>query len=384
MKQLLTAQQRTRYDEFKRFVASNVTPFAEDWDRHQQVPQSAINQLAKAGYLGVTLPVEFGGLGWDAVTFGALNEAMGRGSCSLTGLLTVQSMVCMPLVKWGTSAQKKKWLPALARGEIVGAFALTEPGTGSAIQYLTTEFAQGDNSHGLVLNGCKKWITFGQRADVFLVFGKMREQSVACLVPRDTPGFAIEPIQDLMGFRASGLAQLTFTNVEVPNENIVGKPGFALSHVAPVGLGYGRISTACSALGVLRGCLEESVAHAANRKIGSKIAGELGMVRSLLAAMGADLEAAGFLCHSACRAEDERLPEVFEKTLLAKYFTSRAAVRAASDAVQIHGALGCHGSSPVSRFYRDAKITEIIEGTTQIHEELLGGMLINRVRQRTA
>ena len=132
------------------------------------------------------------------------------------------------------------------------------------------------------------------------------------------------------------------------------------------------------ALGLLRGCFEESIAYAATRKIGDNTVGDIGMIRSLIARMGTDLEAGSFLCHSACRAEDDHLPEAFEKTLMAKYFTSRAAVRAASDAVQIRGASGCHGSSPVSRYYRDAKIMEIIEGTTQIHEDILGKMFVDQ------
>jgi alkylation response protein AidB-like acyl-CoA dehydrogenase len=181
-----------------------------------------------------------------------------------------------------------------------------------------------------------------------------------------------------MGFRAAGLAELHFEDVAVPATNVVGKPGFALSHVAPLGLHYGRISTACSALGLLRGCFEESVAHASRRRIGDQTVGDLGMIRSLIARMGTDLEAAGLLCHSACRAQDDHRPEVFERTLMAKHFTSRAAVRAASDAVQIRGAAGCHGSSPVSRYYRDAKIMEIIEGTTQVHEDILGKMFVDQ------
>ena len=160
----------------------------------------------------------------------------------------------------------------------------------------------------------------------------------------------------MMGFRAAGLAEIHFHDVEVPSANLVGKPGFALSHVAPVALHYGRISTAWSGLGLLRGCFEESIAHAATRKIGNNTVGDIGMIRSLIARMGTDLAAGSLLCHSACRAEDDHLPEVVEKTLMAKYHTSRAAVRAAVDAVQIRGASGCHESSRVSRYYRDAKL----------------------------
>jgi len=375
---LLTDQQKAKHAEFKNFVTLNVEPFAEAWDREQRIPDLMISTLAKSGYLGCSLPRDYGGQGWDIVTFGLLNEALGRGSSSLTGVLTVQAMVSMALLKWGTEEQKGRWLPSLAKGEMIGAFALTEPGAGSAIQSLVTEFTRSPKSDSLILNGNKKWITCAQLAEVFLVFGKLEQRSVACLVPRGAPGLEVEPIHDLMGFRSAGLAQLTFNDVEVPSANIVGKPGFALSHVAPVGLQYGRISTACSGLGLLRGCFEESIGYAAVRKIAEKTVGEIGMIRSLIAKMGTDLEAGNFLCHNACRSEEDHVPEAFEKTLTAKYFTSRAAVRAASDAIQIRGASGCHESSPVSRYYRDAKLMEIIEGTTQIHEEILGKIFVGQ------
>ncbi len=375
MQHLLTDEQKAKRTEFKDFVSLHVEPFANEWDREQRIPDPVISMLAKSGCLGCSLPKKYGGQGWDIVTFGLLNEALGRGSSSLTGVLTVQAMVSMALLKWGTEAQKGKWLPPLAKGEMIAAFALTEPGVGSAIQSLATEFAHGSKSDSLILNGGKKWISCAQLAGVFLVFGMLEQRSVACLVPRETPGLEIEPIHDLMGL------QLTFNDVEVPSANIVGKPGFALSHVAPVGLQYGRISTACSGLGLLRGCFEESVAYAAVRKIAEKTVGEISMIRSLIARMGSDLEAGTFLCHNACRSEQDHVPEAFEKALTAKYFTSRAAVRAASDAVQIRGASGCHESSPVSRYYRDSKIMEIIEGTTQIHEELLGEIFVGQAGQ---
>jgi alkylation response protein AidB-like acyl-CoA dehydrogenase len=338
--------------------------------------------MAKKGYLGANLPREFGGQAWDVVTFGLLNEAFGRGSSSLTSYLTVQAMVSMALMKWGTRAQKETWLPRLATGEIIGSFAMTEPGVGSDLTAMETEYARGPGSETLTLNGKKQWITCAQVAGLFLVFGRMGDEFVACLVPRDAPGFTIEPIRDLMGFRAAGLAKLSFVNVEVPVSNIVGKPGFALSHVMPFGLQYGRISTACSALGIMRGCFEESVAYAAERKIRNRPLGEMGMMRTLIARMGADVEAGNFLCHHACRSDDERAPEAFENALTAKYFTSQAAVRAASDAVQLRGAAGCHDSSATARYYASAKIMEIIEGTTQIHEDLLGKMYLAQAGAR--
>jgi alkylation response protein AidB-like acyl-CoA dehydrogenase len=374
----LTEQQLAKYAEFKRFVALHVEPRAAAWEREQKLPEDVISMMGKAGYLGSTLPRDFGGQGWDVVTFGLLNEAFGKASSSLTGVLTVQAMVSMALLKWGDARQKQTWLPRLSKGEIIAAIALTEPGGGSALHAMTTTFTRRPETGSLSLNGRKRWITCAQRAGLYLVYGKLENQPVACLVPRETPGLEVEPISELMGFRAAGLAQLTFNNVEIPTSDIVGRPGFALSHVAPVSLHFGRISTACSALGLIRGCFEESITHAAERKIGEKPVGEFGMIRSLITRMGADLEAAGMLCLSACRSEDERAPESFESALLAKYFTSLAAVRAASDAVQIKGASGCHESSPTARYYQSAKIMEIIEGTTQIHEELLGAIFVRR------
>lgn len=371
MQSFLTETQQARQREFREFVASKVAPFAAEWDRAEKIPEATVKLIADAGYLGSTLPVKYGGQGWDTVTFGLLNEAFGRGSAALTDLLTVQAMVSMSLLKWGSEDQKSRWLPPLARGEIIGAFALTESGGGSDLQSLQTRFTEtGDGTYRL--SGEKTWISYGQTAGLFLVIGYAGALPMACLVPRESAGVKIEPITGMLGFRAAGLARVTFSDVAISAADVVGKPGVALSYIAPVGLQYGRISTACSALGLLRGCFEEASSRAATRKIGSGTVGDFGMIRSLLARMGTDLHAAALLCLSACRATDERLPEAFTKTLMAKYFSSRAAVQAASDAVQIWGAEGCHEDSPVARYYRDAKILEIIEGTSQIHEELLG------------
>lgn len=366
----------SKYEEYKAFVALQVEPCAEHWDREQRIPNSILSLMAEAGYLGCAVPAEFGGQDYDAAAWGLLHEAFGKGSSALTGVLTVQTMVSKALLKWGTPEQKREWIPPLASGETIGAFALTEAGSGSDTRSSTTTFDR--DGHQLILNGSKKWISCAQFAGMFLVFGTLESRPVACIVPRTSPGVTVTPIRDLMGFRSAGLGEIHFDSVVVPSSNCVGKPGYALSHVASVGLHYGRISTACSALGLLRGCVEESIAYASQRKIGEKAVGDMGMIRSLIARMGTDLEAGRLLCQAACEAQDRQLPEAFGKALMAKYFTSRAAVAAASDAVQIRGASGCHGSSPVSRYYRDAKIMEIIEGTTQIHEDLLGQMLVGQ------
>ena len=373
---LHTENQKLRYEKFTDFIKTNVEPYASKWDYNQEMPDDFLSLLGSAGYLGSNIPTEFSGKGWDFVTFGLLNEAVGRGISSLTDLLTIQAMVSSTLIKWGTSEQKSKWLEPLARGEIIGAFSLTEPNVGSAIQSLETKINKRGDKY--ILNGRKRWTSYGEKAGLFLIFGKDEDKSIACLLSKDTPGLEISPIKNMMGFRAAHMAQLNFHEIEIPESDIVGKPGFALSHVASIGLHYGRISTSCSALGLLRACFEESVIYSSKRKIGNKFVGEEGMIRTLIARMGTDLHAASLLCYSACKAEDEHTPDVYEKVQMAKYFTSKAVVRAASDAVQIQGANGCHESSNVARYYRDSKIMEIIEGTTQIHERMLGKTFVEK------
>ena len=382
MNSLLTEEQSRKYKEFQEFAAKNVAPFASEWDLAQKIPEAAVAQFGRTGYLGASLPTEFGGQGWDTVTFGLLNEALGRCDSAFTGILTVQSMFSMALLKWGTAEQRARWLPPLAKGEMIAAFALTEPGAGSDLQGMTTEYRRNEKGDGLVLNGEKKWITCAQLAGVFLIFGKLEQKSIACIVPRDSAGFEIEPIRDLMGFRAAGLGRLRFHDVAIPASNIVGKPGFAFSHVAPVGLQWGRVSTAFSSVGLLRGCVEESTDYAVSRKVGGQRVGDFGMIQSFIARMGTDLEAAKLLCWSACRAADDQLPDAITKIFMAKYFASQAAVRASADAVQIRGASGCHESSPVARYYRGSKIMEIIEGTTQVHEYILGRGLVHEAIRR--
>ncbi|MEP6670959.1 MAG: acyl-CoA dehydrogenase family protein [Chthoniobacter sp.] len=383
MRSFLTADQQARQRDFREFVALYVEPAAAEWDRAQSIPAATVTRMAEAGYLGNMLPVKYDGRGWDTVTFGLLNEAFGRGCPALTDLLTVQAMVSMTLLKWGTDEQKSRWLPPLARGEMIGAFALTEPSGGSHLKSLQTQFTEcGDGSYRL--NGQKTWISYAQTAGVFLVVGYVDSRPLACLLPRETPGLQVEPITGLLGFRAAGLGRVTFTDVAVPAASLVGKPGTALSYIAPIGLQYGRISTACSALGLVRGCFEEATSRAATRKIGPDTVGSFGMIHSMIAHMGTELEAAGLLCLAACRATDEREPDAFAKALMAKYFASRAAVAAANDAVQIWGGAGCHEDAPVSRYYRDAKIYEIIEGTSQIHEELLSRNFIEAGAKRAA
>lgn len=366
----LTPLQLELYASFRAFVEEEVTPYAREWDEAESVPRSRVEAVAKAGYLGCVIPEQYGGKAWDSVVMGLLNEAFGYGSAALTGLLTVNAMAAGTLVKWGSETQHNHWLPKIASGETVIAFAMTEPDTGSDIQGIQTQLSpQGDH---FLLSGTKKWITFSGLADLLLVFGYLEGQSVAFLVDTHTAGVEIKPIRGMLGFKGCHLSQVEFDNVIVPAHNIVGKPGFGLSFVAPFGLHYGRMCTAWSAVGLMRACLDLSADYATNRKVKGNRVGDFGTVQKMLTEMGVNFEAARLLCLNASRAETTGSPDAISKAFTAKYFASRSVVKAASDTVQILGAAGCREDKNAARYYRDAKIMEIIEGTTQIHEEVLG------------
>jgi glutaryl-CoA dehydrogenase (non-decarboxylating) len=366
----LTPGQKKHYDEFRDFVAHQVVPYARQWDKDQAVPRDVIAECSRAGYVGGIIPTEFDGGGWDYVTFGLMNEAFGAGSASLNGLYTVQTMVAMSLLKWGTEEQKNRWLKPMAKGKVLASFAMTEPGVGSDIQAIETQFKKEGNNW--ILEGTKRWITYSGLADIYLVFGKHEEKSMACIIQRDTPGFTVTPITDMLGFRGAYLSQLDFNRCVIPEENFVGRPGFALPYVAPYGLHYGRMSTAWSSAGLIRACVEAGATHSSQRKSFDKLLRDHGMVRRLITDMGVSMEAARHLCLNASIAEDQHSPTAIEKTLIAKYYASMAASHAASDAVQLLGAQGCNEESPTARYYRDAKIMEIIEGTNEIQQTILG------------
>jgi alkylation response protein AidB-like acyl-CoA dehydrogenase len=381
MKNIINKEQEFLYRGFREFVQEHVEPEAAAWDQQGGVSREVIARLSAEGYLGAMIPEEYGGKGWDLVTYGLLNEAFGKASSSLTVLFTVQNMVSSVLMKWGTEAQISKWLEPIARGEILAAFALTEPNVGSDIGNVEAAFTPDGNSY--LLNGTKRWITFAGLADLYLIFGKCEGKPIACFLERNTPGLKVTKINNMLGFKGCYLGILEFDNVVVPRENIAGKPGYAISHIAPYGLHYGRLSTAFSSLGLLRGCLELVSDHVLHRKSAGVTLINHGMVAEKIADMGVNYDAAFHLCLDAAKADEKGHPNAMEQMIAAKYFTSRKAVSAAADTVQLLGALGCHEeSSPAGRYYRDSKIMEIIEGTNQVLQTVLGHSYAKRYRTR--
>ena len=362
----LSGAQREARLRFREFVREHITPHAGQWDREERVPLDVIERLRESGYLGAPVSVEAGGGGLDAITYGLLTEELARGCSSVRSLLTVHDMVALAVWRWGSRELKTNIGGAAARAELLCALALTEPEVGSDAAGVQTEArAEGD---GYVLNGRKKWITYGQIADLFLTLVRCEGKLTAFLVPADAEGFARRPLRGIVGTRASLLAELEFNDCFVPASHLVGRIGFGLSHVVGAALDHGRYSVAWGAVGIAQACLDACLEYTSFRKqFGVELA-QHQLVQRKLTNMITDTRAARLLCYRAGYLRQNGDPGAASETLVAKYFASRAAVRAANDAVQLHGANGLTDDYPVARYLRDARVTEIIEGSTQIQQ----------------
>lgn len=362
----LTFEQQRLRTAFREFADAHIVPHANTWDRAERMPAEAVRQLAGKGYLGAVLPADRGGAGFNMVGFGLLNEELGRGCSSIRSLLTVHSMVALTIWRWGTEAQKAQWLKKLGQGQAIAAFALTEPEAGSDAREIRTEaVVSGDD---FLLSGHKKWITFGQIADLFLVFARSQRGPCAFLLERDTPGLVISPVHGMLGTRASMMVELHLEQCRVPKQNLVGAPGFGLSHIASSALDCGRYSVAWGCVGIAQACLETCLQYAGQRKQFGTLLRDHQLVQRMIAHMVVGVKAARLLCYNAGQLRDAGDPTSMIETSIAKYFACRTAAEIARDAVQIHGANGCSSEYPAERFYRDAKIMEIIEGSNEIQE----------------
>jgi hypothetical protein len=275
-------------------------------------------------------------------------------------------MVSFAIQKWGSKQLGARWLPLLASGERIGAFALSEPNVGSDVKSIETiAVLRGDQ---YLLNGQKKWITYGQIADVFLLFARVEGNVSAFLVERGTPGFSTTAIYGMLGTRASMLAELSLQDCLIPQENLVGGIGFGLASVATSTLDIGRYSVACGCVGIAQAALDASLAFSSTRKQYGVLLKEHQLIRQMITDMITNVKAARLLCNHSGYLKDIGDPRALMETFIAKYFASTAAAKAAHDAVQIYGALGCSSEYPVQRYLRDSKIMEIIEGSTQIQQ----------------
>jgi len=280
--------------------------------------------------------------------------------------LTVHGMVAQSILRWGSGLLKERWLSRLARGEVIGAYGLTEPNVGSDAQSVETRAERFRDFY--LLNGQKKWISFGQIADLFLIFAQCEGKPTAFLVARDNPGLSIKPISGMLGTRAAMLAELYLNDCRIPKENIVGREGFGFSHILPVTLDFGRYSVAWGCVGIAQGCFEACMSYAGERKQFGSYLKDYQLIRKMLTGMITNIKAARLLCYQAGYYKDINDPRTLSETLIAKYFASTMVTRVANNAVQIHGANGCSSEYSVQRYLRDAKVMEIIEGSTQLLE----------------
>ncbi|MGW5052679.1 acyl-CoA dehydrogenase family protein [Actinokineospora sp. NPDC004072] len=376
MSTALTEQQAERREQARRFASREIAPWADRIDREQRTPRSVLDAVRAGGYLGAGLPELWGGGGFDPVSYGLVTEEVGKACSSVRSLMTVHNMAAQALARLGTPEQRERWLPALCAGERIIGFALSEPGVGSAAHEVATEAV--DRGGAFLLTGTKKWITYGQVADLFLVFARCDGKPTAFIVERGSEGLAVLPIGDVIGTRGAMLAELRMDAVPVPASHQVGQRGMGAAFVANLALDHGRRSVAWGTTGIIHACLDACVAYAEQRWQGGRALREHQLVRRKLADMLVAHTAARALCHRSACLHEQHDPRAVMETCTAKYFAAEAAVRVATDAVHLHGANGCAADHPVSRYLRDATVMGVIEGTAEIHQLALSDYAFQR------
>jgi alkylation response protein AidB-like acyl-CoA dehydrogenase len=358
------------------FADGELAPHVRDWDRAEEIDRSVVAKLAETGFLAASLPEAYGGTGMDTISYCLVVEEIGRADSSVRGIVSVTNgLVGKTLAAWGTEEQQRQFLPGLASGEALGCYALTEPDAGSDPGGLATR-AERDGGDWL-LSGQKIFITLGTWASFALVFARTGEagaRGITCfLVPTDAPGFEARPVKGKLGLRAQDTGELFLDRVRVPDGNRLGGLGEGFK-VAMSALDHGRISLAAGCVGIAQGCLDASIAYARGRsQFGRSIAG-FQLVQELLADMAVETEAARLLVWRAALAADAGRPHTVESSQ-AKYYASEASVRAANAAVQVHGGYGYVDEYPVGKYLRDARVTTLYEGTSQIQKLIIGRAL---------
>ena len=369
MKTDLEPHQTALHDEAREFCDREIVPFADAWDRDERMPPEIVRQLSERGYLGAVIPKAYGGREFDMVAFGLIIQEIGRGSASLLSLLTVHGMVSQAIAKWGSKEQRERWLPRMAKGEILAAFGLTEPKIGSDARNVeTTARAEAG---GYALTGEKRWTSCGQIAHLYLIFGQLDGSPTAFLLERETDGLEVRPVKGLLGFRSAMIAELSLKDCRIPAGNLVARPGFGFSHVGNAALDHGRFCVGWGCTGLAMACLNASLDYSSKRRQGGGLLRSHQLIQQMVAEMITGIKASRLLCLNASALKDAGEPDSIMETSIAKYFASRVAVQAANSAVQIHGANGCGSDYPVQRYFRDARIMEIIEGSTQIQQIII-------------
>lgn len=377
----LTEQQQKIQMQIRAFARERVALLSREMDERGSMPLSLIEEMADAGILGGPLAKNYGGGDWDAVSLALCYEELGRVDASVRGLMTVHtSLVSQCIVQWGSDAQKQNYLPRLARGTLIGCYCLTEPNAGSdAASLESTATLEGDE---YVINGEKIWITNGGIAHLAIVFAnaepKLRHKGIcAFLVPTDAPGFQREKMPGkVLGHRASDHAHIVFKDMRVSKSALLGAPGEGFK-VAMSALNHGRLGVAAGALGIGQACLDACIDFAKTRRQFSQRIGNFEMIQGTLADMAADIEAARLLVYHAAWLKDQGMRATREISI-AKLFATEAALKAANEAVLLHGGRGYSNEYPVERYYRDIKGLQIYEGTTHIQRLVIARELLGK------
>jgi alkylation response protein AidB-like acyl-CoA dehydrogenase len=372
----LTPEQELIRASARELCDAELVPYAQAWDHAEELPRALVGTLAEAGFLAAALPEELGGGGLDSVSYCLLCEELGRADSSVRGIVSVSNgLYGKTIAKWGTEAQRAEHLPALASGEALGCYALTEPGCGSDAAALATR-AERDGDDWL-LSGSKVFITLGTWAATAIVFARTGEPGprgiTAFLVPTGSDGFEARALKGKLGLRAQDTAELSLDGVRVPDSARLGEEGQGFK-VAMSALDNGRISLAAGCVGIAQGCLEASVSYAREREAFKLPIGGFQLVQQLLAEMHVETEAARLLTWKAAALADSGAPYTTEAAV-AKWYASEAAVRAANAAVQVLGGYGYVDEYPVAKYLRDARVTTLYEGTSQIQTLIVGRAL---------
>jgi len=374
----LSEEQEILRETIRDFAKNEIAPVAAELDAEARFPKEIVMKLGELGFMGMMVPTEYGGSELDCVAYTIAVEEISK-ACASTGVtVSVQnSLVNQPLLDHGTEEQKKKYLQPLASGKHLGAFSLTEPEAGSDVANLqTTAVLDGDH---YVVNGTKIFVTSGGDADIVLLFvatdrAKKSKGMSALIVEKDTPGFSLGKKEDKMGMRASSTYELVFENARIPKENLLGKEGEGMK-IGLMALDGGRVGIAAQAVGIAQAALEASIAYSKERKQFGKAICEFQAIKWILADMATETDAARLLVWRAADVKD-RGRRYSQEAAMAKLFASETAMQTAIKAVQILGGYGYMKEYPVERNFRDAKLTEIYEGTSEIQRLVIAAGLL--------
>ena len=370
----LTDEQRLIKETAREFTDKEIVERTKMNAREHRFDLELVHKVAAQGYLGAIVPQQYGGAGLDYMSYGLIVEEIGRGDSAIRTVISVQtSLVCSAILKWGSEEQREKYLPRLCAGEWLGCFGLTEPDTGSDAANQKTRARRTDS--GWVINGSKMWISMGDYAKVALIFAQtdpsLAHKGLACfLVDTDQPGFKPQPIEHKMGLHASDTASIALEDVEVSDADMLGEVGDGFK-VAMSALDSGRYSVAAGCVGICQGCLEESVKYSKEREQFGKPIASFQLVQAMIADMVLKTEASRMLVWRAGWLKDKGLPNTLE-TSVAKLHATESSLECANLAIQVHGGAGYVDDHPVERYYRDARVTTLYEGTSQIQKLIIG------------